>query len=345
MNSKLKLILLHALYWIVIVLFFTVHNSSQKDFSNFYRMLLVNSAYLPGGLAFTYFNIYYLIPHFIYKNKIAQFILLQSLLLLIYPLFVQIVTVTIVDPLITKETTKFYLSTHFSRMIIYIITMSPMAAYRVAKHIVQDNNDRKKLETQKLETELKYREAELKLLKSQIQPHFLFNTLNNLYSLSVAKSQKTSEVILKIADLLNYTIYDCNKEKVHLSKEIEFIRNYIELEKLRYDDSLNVSLEISGSLNYQIIPMILYTFVENSFKHGASKNIGASFINIIIQTTDNQLHFSITNSKTEDQIIKDPGIGIQNAQKQLQLLYPYSHLLTIKNEEKIYSVCLDLQLN
>jgi two-component system, LytTR family, sensor kinase len=345
MKRNYRVIVFHMLYWIAVVLFFTVHFSSQKNFENFYQMLLVNTAYLPGGLAFTYFNIYYLIPKFIYRNKITLFILFQSILLLIYPVFVQLVTVTLVDPFITGVTTRFYLATYFSRIIIYVIGIAPLAAYRVAKKIVNDNNIRKELAKQKLETELKFREAELKLLKAQIQPHFLFNTLNNLYSLSIAKSDKTSEVILKISDLLNYIIYECSKEKVPLNKEVEFICNYIELEKLRYDDSLKVTIDISGNLNYQIIPMILYTFVENSFKHGASKDTGSAKINMSIQIINHKMRFSIVNSKTADTIFQVRGIGIENAKKRLQLIYPECHTLTIKEEEKIYSVTMDLQLN
>ena len=338
-------IFIHGSYWILNVLFFTVFFSSRNDYANFFKMFVDNLVYLPGGMIFAYFSIYYLIPHFFFQKKIALYIILQLVVLALYPLLSWFTTVTINDPYIWQSTTTYKLANHLQTIIILVFGMVPIASAKIARRFINDTKMKEQLEKQKVEAELRFKEAELKLLKAQIQPHFLFNTLNNLYSLAIEKSEKTPEVIITISDLLSYIIYDCTAEKVSLEKEIKFITNYIALEHLRYDDNLSLSVNITGNFSdYEIAPMILHAFVENSFKHGASKDPGNPWISVVISIAHGELHFAISNSKINADTSEKTGIGIENARKRLDLLYLDRYTLDIINDKNVYSLSLDIRL-
>ena len=339
-------ILFHALYWILNVLFFTVYFSSRDNFNGFFTMLLGNLVYLPGGMLFAYFSIYYLLPKFFFEKQIVLYIVLQTAVLFLYPVLSGFLTLHVTDPYIWHSTTHFKLASHLSTIIVLIIGMVPIVSVKIAQRFILDNAIKETLEKAKIEAELKVKEAELKLLKAQINPHFLFNTLNNLYSLAIEKSEKTAEVILKISELLSYITYECISVKVTLVKEIEFINSYIELEKLRYDENLTLTFSKSGDFSEQYIaPMILYTFIENSFKHGASKDAGNPWIMIDLNLNEECLSFSVSNSKVADKLLTTTGIGIENVKKRLELLYPGRHRLKIVEEERVYFVSLDIQLS
>ena len=159
-------------------------------------------------------------------------------------------------------------------------------------------------------------DAELKFLKAQIHPHFLFNTLNNLYSLTLQSSSKSSEVVLKLSNLLDYMLYECNVKEVPLNKEINQIQNFIDLEKLRYGERLEVSFTAKGDFhNKRIPPLLLIPFIENAFKHGVSQEIENTFVSIDLTAKQNQLIFKVENSKTNEHTTNDKtytkGIGLK----------------------------------
>jgi two-component system LytT family sensor kinase len=344
-TSRLKQILFHGSYWILNVLFFTVYFSSRDDFRDFLPMLLGNLVYLPGGMLFAYFSIYYLLPEFFFEKRVKLYLWLQTAVLLLYPVWSGLLTRYVTDPYIWHSTTRFTLASHLSTIIILVFGMVPIASVKIAQRFIRDNAIKEALEKAMIEAELKFKEAELKLLKAQIQPHFLFNTLNNLYSLAIAKSEKTPGVIITISDLLSYIIYDCTSEKVTLEKEITFIRNYIALEQLRYDENLHVSLNISDNFSGKFIaPMILHAFVENSFKHGAGNDTGNPWIKMDLSVIDGVLNLKLSNSKIQASVTDQPGIGISNAMKRLELIYPGRHHLNIVNEEKAYFLTLEIIL-
>jgi LytS/YehU family sensor histidine kinase len=216
----------------------------------------------------------------------------------------------------------------------------------VSRHLREDSILHQKLDNDRLKALLKLKEAELQLLKGQIYPHFLFNTLNNLYSLALEKSDKTPDLIIRLADMLSYIIYDGSSEKVPLSKEIEFIKSYIELQKVRYE-ACNITLNINcDTSNKFIAPMILHTFIDNSFKHGADKDSGTPWIEITLTTNDGVLHLSVVNSikETAKDTPGKSGIGIANAKKRLELLYLGRHELLIDKSETMFSINLRLDL-
>ncbi|MEO8109952.1 MAG: histidine kinase [Ginsengibacter sp.] len=171
----------------------------------------------------------------------------------------------------------------------------------------------------------------LKYLRSQLNPHFLFNTLNSIYSLSLQNSKKTPEMVIKLADLMRYMIYDCDEEKIPLNKEIEFIRNYIDIEKIRYkaDVRFNVEGETDGIM---IEPFLFISFIENGFKHAFINSYNDAFIYITIKTTAGQIVLNVinnTNIDLETQAKKLPGTGIKNSKSLLELVYPESYALDI----------------
>lgn len=199
-----------------------------------------------------------------------------------------------------------------------------------------------------LELERNNIRLELDYLKSQINPHFLFNTLNGVYSLVVDSEPKAAEIVLKLSDLMRYSLYEANADNVALHREVQFIRDYVTLERNRHKVSTKIELEVSGDTGALMIPpLLLITFVENAFKHGINNTIQASWIKIDLSINDSALNFNISNSKPKK--IKNEtvqgGIGLWNVRKRLELLYPRLHKLEIKNVEDFYSVNLMIQLS
>ena len=189
--------------------------------------------------------------------------------------------------------------------------------------------------------------AELQLLKAQIHPHFLFNTLNNIYSYTLTRSPFAAELVQKLSDMLNYMITDCNRVSVPLEKEIQLLKDYIGLEKVRYGNRLDIQMHINGDRNGKMIaPLLMIPFVENCFKHGASVMRGKQWMHLIINVTDEHLDFNLSNSKPAIQDINKSksGIGLINVQKRLALLYTGNYELDINSTDNTFSVYLKINL-
>jgi LytS/YehU family sensor histidine kinase len=201
------------------------------------------------------------------------------------------------------------------------------------------------------ETEQLVREkinAELQLLKAQVHPHFLFNTLNNIYSFILNGSDLAPDMIQKLSGLLKYILNDCNRQWVPLEKEISMIMDYIALEQIRYGDRLNLNLQIHGtSKNKMISPLLLIPFVENSFKHGTSRMLTHPWVRLRINIERNYLEFCLTNNKPENGIESagKRGIGLTNVKKRLELIYPEVHMLRIVEGEMSFEVYLKILLH
>jgi two-component system LytT family sensor kinase len=198
----------------------------------------------------------------------------------------------------------------------------------------------------------KQTESELLLLKSQINPHFLFNVLNSIYALSLKKSDHTPEIILKLSDILRYMLYESRQDFVPIEKELQMIRDYIAIEQIRLSDKNAINLDISeGPYTCCIAPAILISFVENAIKHGLDSQIANAFvtISITLNEANNELHFYCSNNylprNRNMQARRDGGIGLDNVSKRLELLYPGRYQLRIKNEDNRFDVNLSLKLN
>ncbi len=188
--------------------------------------------------------------------------------------------------------------------------------------------------------------TELRFLKAQTNPHFLFNTLNNIYGLARKKSDDTAEVVLRLSKLLRFMLYETNKPYVAIEEELKVIEDYLELEKIRYNQRLKINFSKSiDNMNIPIAPLILLPFIENAFKHGVGESIHESFINIVIRLKDGHLFYVVENSKSDDTVIENnEKIGLINVGRQLELMYPEHHL-TIGRSVSTFKIVLELNLN
>jgi LytS/YehU family sensor histidine kinase len=187
--------------------------------------------------------------------------------------------------------------------------------------------------------------AELQLLKAQVHPHFLFNTLNNIYSFSLSNSPKTPELILKLSSLLSYMLYDCKAEKVLLEKEIDVMKDYVDLERERYSNQIEISWNVEGdTAGKYLVPLLMLPFLENAFKHGTSEQLERPWLNFSLSVKQNVLKCKVANSKNNPILAGKGGIGIKNVQKRLALLYPDNHELKINDEGDFFVVSLMLGL-
>ncbi|HET9432747.1 MAG TPA: histidine kinase, partial [Chitinophagaceae bacterium] len=185
--------------------------------------------------------------------------------------------------------------------------------------------------------------AELQLLKAQVHPHFLFNTLNNIYSFSLENSPKTPHMILKLSSLLSYMLNDCKAEEVQLEKEIEIMKNYIDLEKERYGNKIEISWDVEGDIKNKFVsPLLMLPFLENAFKHGISEQIEKPTLSVNISVKSDTLRCKITNSKNEfvRHRTNSTGIGINNVKKRLDFIYPDSYELKMHDEGNFFVVSL-----
>jgi len=222
------------------------------------------------------------------------------------------------------------------------LTMNVMAGFAsmiiLFKYWIKKQHDWLKAEKEKAN-------AELQLLKAQIHPHFLFNTLNNIYSFSLKGSLKTADMIAKLSSLLSYMLYDCKNNEVLLEKEIEVMKSYIGLEKERYGNKLEISINIEGDITGKFIsPLLLLPFIENAFKHGTSEQLEKPWLSMDVSVKQNILRCKILNSKNESISAEQKGIGIENVKKRLTYLYPEKHDLRLSDEGNFFVVSLMLQL-
>lgn len=187
--------------------------------------------------------------------------------------------------------------------------------------------------------------AEIQLLKAQVHPHFLFNTLNNIYSFSLERSPKTPGLILKLSSLLSYMLYDCKADEVLLEKETGIMKDYIDLEKERYGNKIEISWSVEGDIKDKYIaPLLMLPFLENAFKHGTSEQLEKPWLNVDISVRQNILKCKIANSKNEFVPLSQNGIGVNNAKKRLDFLYPDKHELKMSDEGNFFVVSLLIDL-
>ena len=188
--------------------------------------------------------------------------------------------------------------------------------------------------------------AEIQLLKAQVHPHFLFNTLNNIYSFSLEGSPKTPGLILKLSSLLSYMLYDCKADEVLLEKETSIMKDYIDLEKERYGNRIEISWSVEGDTRKEYIaPLLMLPFLENAFKHGTSEQIDKPWLNVDIAVRQHVLRCKIANSKNEFVPHSKNGIGIENVRKRLNFLYPEKHELKMSDEGNFFVVSLLVSLS
>lgn len=330
-----KRIAAHALFWTCYVIFFgSVYGKYGQNFQWYFIESLGMLPFITGA---TYTTVYGILPFYLRTRKlVATLIMVVAVLLLatvgerIFLRWINGLPVTS-DSVLGVTFLYLFLETNFMVAIVFAI--------KIVKKWFEQQEEKHEMEKLNLT-------KELNLLKAQLQPHFLFNTMNNLYSLSLSESAKTSEGIARMASLLQAVLYECNEAEIALEKELQLIKNYIGLERLRHGSRLQINFDITGSVeNRKIPPMLLFTFVENCFKHGGGLEDENFFIHIILKISDEKLHFITENSipsGKKEQRKKAGGVGITNAGKRLDILYPGRYRLVISETGQTWKVILEI---
>jgi two-component system, LytTR family, sensor kinase len=335
----------HLLFWCFYVLiYFFNYRINEPALTG----ILVTMLYLPGHLFFTYSQIYFLIPRFLLRRKKLLYILLSALFLKVAINIHWVFLSFVVIPLrtgapreIINWNSLWQFNTHHFLPFFALITICGLAvSIKLLKKWYLENERKEQAEKEKTR-------IELEMLKAQVHPHFLFNTLNNLYALVLTKAPSAPLVVTHLSDLLRYMLYECNEKEVPLEKEVEVLKKYIELEKLRYGNRVDVSFTASGNIEQlSIAPLLLLPFVENSFKYGTSDWLDQCWINLHLNADNNNLSFNLSNSYSLHNKKNSPGgLGLQNIKKRLELIYTGRYELAISETDEIYNVKLNLQLN
>ncbi|WP_420398853.1 sensor histidine kinase [Flagellimonas sp.] len=336
----------HLLFWLGYILFFTVFWGSYED--NYFDQFLQVLFLLPWKIIPTYITLYYLMPKYLYHKKMGMYILLSLILAISMALIDRYMTWQYIYPWFYYEVGHgkdpvWYFPKILNSLIRVYTPVFVAMSIKLQRFFYQKDQINKALEKEKVETELKF-------LKAQIHPHFLFNTLNSIYSLSLAKSTKTPDAVLGLSKFLDYMLYDCNDKFITVDKEWEQLMNLVELERLRYGDQLSISATIKDDNKESLIPpLLLLPFVENAFKHGADSLLTDSWIKIDLKLENQQMQFMVENSKAttalEENLDSDKNIGLKNVRRRLDLFFPEKHELKILEEPDSFLVKLEIDLS
>jgi len=334
----------HATFWAIRILFISFtylvfdYDVTRSFFSNFWTSFkIIFLLILLAEVGFCYLVIYYLAPKYFFRKKYIAFVSSFLVCMIIFWIGATwyLYRVAGTDngdntsllPFIWKNIWDFLF--HGPPAMCCI-----MLAIKIFKSWYQKQQEKIMLIKANAD-------AEIQLLKAQIHPHFLFNTLNNIYSFALARSPQASVVVRHLNDTLSYMIKDCSAEFVSLKKEIKLLQDYISLEQIRYGNRLEIQTEINGNIDgKKISPLLMIPFVENSFKHGTSKMLEHPWIKLLIEIKNSELCFNLSNSKppSNDQLGNKKGIGLKNVKKRLMLLYPQTHHLDIESLPDTFTV-------
>lgn len=349
-NERSPRIKRHVLFWTSFYLYQVLRMSFLFPPDHIWdSIVLILISSLVWGLFhnmfITYSVTYYLIPKYFMKEKYLRFVV--GILILFVIIFCYNFLFTSINKIFTHAigTTKQQPYIFLRGTIIRLFGNAPLVCGLFISFKTLKNWYQKQLENDTLIKEKT--NAELQLLKAQIHPHFLFNTLNNIYSFTLTRSPFAAELVQKLSDMLNYMITDCNRVSVPLEKEIQLLKDFIGLEKVRYGNRLDIQMHINGDCSDKMIaPLLMIPFVENCFKHGASVMRGKQWMHLIINVTAEQLDFNLSNSKPaiQDTNKNKNGIGLLNVQKRLALLYTGQYELDINSTDNTFSVYLKIKL-
>jgi len=330
LNIKAKEFIYQALFAAVL---FLIYSFDKHRMSFHFINLIFFSCYLLIAL----FISYVLVPKLFYTKKLITFwSLILTILIAVY-----YIEEYVLEPLFVGGDR----AAHISSMYYTLLSIFPIIFMMVGFKIAWDTV-KKQQELEKLQTTVN--ESELRFLKSQINPHFLFNNLNNLYSYALENSPKTPSIILELSSVLRYMLYDCKEDFVPLKKEIEHLKNFTALNELQIENRGKVTFKTNNSSsNYKIAPLILMVFIENAFKHSTASQSDLIEIDIDLNIENNKLYFSCKNSFFENTNTQNlsKGIGLENVKKRLNLLYPKAHKLQITKSNNYYIVNLTLNLS
>lgn len=329
-------VLLHIFFWLAVLLFF---NFVFRWQNSRLEVLGVSLGFLPGHLLFAYSLNYFLFPRYVLKGRILASIIGLFGILVIALFYMRVADVYILH---YSGRDVLWFPPNFPRATYALFSVGWIAVtIKLVKQWYQEKEVKQQLEKEKLK-------VELQLLRSQLHPHFLFNTLNSIYAFSLEKSDQTPQMVLKLSSLLRYILYECNAPVIPLTTEIDIIRNYLHLEGMRFGNRLETSLQFTGNWKDKTIaPLLLFPFVENSIKHGISKQPGTGWLSLHLHVAGDTLQFKLINGR-DDREHAAPnagGLGLSNVRKRLELLYPGTHELKCVADEDDYQVTLTIRLH
>lgn len=298
-----------------------------------------------------YFNLYFLVPRYLEKGKYVEYI--GFLVLTIILVAICIVPGYYVTAIISEKTFRELFQRDPNEYMFFfnvnalpstVASMTLAMSVKLTKNWIQAKQREQQLEKEKLETELKF-------LKSQFNPHFLFNTINSIFVLIHKDPRTASDSLAKFSELLRYQLYECNEQQIPLNQELNYLGNFIELEKLRQNGNVDLVFQIAPPVNHNLLiaPFIVIPFVENAFKHVSQRKDVKNWIKMDLSFQNNQLHLLISNSSVtknhgSNELIQYNGIGLKNVQRRLDLLYPGRHHLRITKDHGQFNVSLSLDL-
>ena len=332
----------HLLFWVVVITYQVIYvGRISNDYVGIIKAMLPT---LPFDMFATYFAMYFLVPRFLLKKKYILFFITLILFSGVIIFTELVIGYYIQKPLLAPEmqiTLKSYIIDLFISTLFQIYSFTVLAvSIKLIKLWFNYQQEKAQLKNQSLS-------SELALLRSQINPHFLFNTLNNIDSLVRINPDKASNSIIKLSEIMRYMLYDSNADFVPLEKEIEYIQSFVSLQQLRFKDPEFTSFVVEGeSKGKRIPPMLIIPFVENAYKHG-KKNVKAPGIKIHIEIQQKLYTFSITNAyNVNEKVEKDPfsGYGLTNIRRRLDLLYKDNYYLNIDTKNGIYHVILTIRI-
>ncbi len=330
LNSTSKEVVFQIVLHIVLFLFFSF-DKNEPSIQEFKIVAFIN--YALGAFVINYM----LLPRFFYKKKYLFFFISVAVIIAAIIMIEELVLEAIYYPDSRGK--------HFPGIVYSLLDVMPVIMILAGFKFAWDAS-KKQLEVDELRTSVK--ESELQFLKSQINPHFLFNNLNNLYSYAIEQSPKTPSIILELSSVLRYMLYDCKEKYVALPKEIEHLKNFTQLNEMQIEERGKVNFQTKNiKSGYRIAPLILTVFIENAFKHSTASQSKDITVDVAIEVTDSGiLEFECGNSfqQVTNTDNLSNGIGLQNVKKRLRLLYPDAHELKIKDSGEVYTVHLKMQL-
>ena len=338
-RNKIVRITIHVVFWLCAWLFFIFYYKRYSEV-NIYTIVasLIN---LFAAIATVYTFNYYLIPKILLENKRKKFIAFAFVAIVMFFYIQLLLTLFLVVKLLYAEHNLFpelidVMMLFFNMFFVVFIAI----AVKLYKRWSEKDYNEQKVQKEKVE-------AELQMLKTQINPHFLFNTLNSIYVLAIKQSNQTANTVMKLSDILDYILYRINTPKIHIANEIRIIENYIELEKIRFTNRVDLNFTFSfKSKDIKIPPMLIIPFIENAFKHGVAKSMNKSWMNISIDENDQMLDVVVSNSKSQHTDKRNSGgIGLTNVKKRLELLFHDRYKLDISEKINHYDVFLSIPIN
>lgn len=338
----------HFIFWLFLLLMTT--GLAMLNVGPSRQHLFNNLALLPAQLMAAYTLAYYQIPELLLKKKYLAFFTSFTLGAFVFMVIARWSIVYIAEPFFRTDfeqesllqiilEPQYLLAVYFPAVYLFPLILLTV---KTVKERFEERHQLEVLQKEKATTELNF-------LKAQIHPHFLFNTLNNLYSLTLDKSDTAPEVVIKLSEMLDYMLYQCSGPKVPIHKEVTLLQNYIDLELLRYGELLDLKFEREiDAKETEIAPLILLSIVENAFKHGASGNLDHPKIDIDLKVAEKQLSFRVFNTKptrpSKDLVGLGKGVGAANVQRQLDLIYPDCYELVVDDQPSSYLLNLTIEL-